>query len=103
MTNQDNSDLSKIEQVARKMHNFVDQINQDLQISTPSKLFGPSTFNRIISGAALGLVPYPFSQTIANAIEYERQITEIAVMANLPPSEVSDFAELEKSRAQNPT
>lgn len=81
-----------IDEVTREINSFVDQINQGLQISTPSKLLQDIMKGQSLS-VAMGLFPLPtFSQLIANAAEQEQLIAEIAALANVTPNEIKEFS-----------
>lgn len=80
--------------VIDQMKTFVGNINQDLQISTPGKLFNTSPFQKAasaLSGFASVAFISPFSQTIANAAGHERSLVEVAAMANVTPLELVEF------------
>jgi len=86
-----------IDEITAEVNSFVGKLNQDLQISTPSKLFDPSPFKKVtlaMSGLTAELRS-PFSGIIANAIthaaEHERSLAEVAALANLTMAEVVDF------------
>jgi len=89
--------LSAMRGAERGLKNFVDQINQDLQISTPAKLFDPSPFEKVasaLSGITAGFVnPFPFSELHKNAIRREQFVAEIATLANVSVHEAIDFCD----------
>lgn len=82
-----------ISEVTAELENFVGNINRDLQISTSSKLFDPSPFQKAataLSGLAF-ISGGPFSGFTSRTLEHERLVAEIAIIANVPVDEVKDF------------